>query len=319
MISNITSNNANSALTYAMNKEGSVVLNVHGMYGETPEQLALEMKAISDQRNIKNAVMHISLSLNEERASDEQWKAAADAHLMKMGFDLNKTQYALVRHNDSEHDHVHVVVNRVQIDGSVVSDSNTYKRSHEATRAAEIAAGLNVFEKGQEPSHKGKMHDLRASIDNALVQHKDYSSFKVALADQGINLIENRSKTTGFLNGLSYELAESGQVWKGSALGKAYSLNGLEKQGLQTGRPTQHTAQSQITSEAKANIAKSQSQPKKSAAHDSSKATQARIDAEKARLHGHTNAAKASAQSDEAKRLKALEHHKKLEQEEEFE
>lgn len=320
MISNITKNTAIGALSYAMEKDLAEVLKLHGLYGESAEDLAREMRAISDLRNIKNPVMHISLSLeNGERASDEQWKLAADAHLIKMGFDLDKTQYALIRHTDSKHDHVHIIANRIQIDGSVINDSNTYKRSHEATRAAEIAAGLKVFEKGQEPSHKGKMHDLRSSIDNALASHKNYNEFKNALAQAGINIIENRSKTTGFLSGLSYELADSGQVWKGSAIGKAYSLNGLEKQGLETGRPTQHTAQSQIKSEAKSNIAKSQSQPKKSAAHDSSKATQARIDAEKARLHGHTNQAKASAQADENKRLKVLEHHKKLEQEEEYE
>ena len=178
---------------------------------------------------------------------------------------------------------------------------------------------LKVFEKGQEPSHKGKMHDLRSSIDNALSSHKNYNDFRTALANVGINTIENRSKTTGYLSGLSYELAESGQVWKGSAIGKAYSLTGLEKQGLQTGRPTQHTAQSQITSEAKANIAKTTAQPKKTASHDNSKATQSRVDAEKAKSHGHTNQAKASSQADENKRLKVLEHHKKLEQEEEYE
>lgn len=308
MISNITSNNPNSALSYAMQKEGAVVLAVHGMYGATPEQLASEMKVISDQRNIKNSVMHISLSLDNERASDEQWQLAAVAHLANMGFDINKTQYALIRHTDSKHDHVHIIANRIQLDGSVISDSNTFKRSHEATRAAEIAAGLTILTKDHETSHKGKMHDLRSSIDNALANHKNYQEFKNMLAQNGINIIENRSKSSSFLSGLSYELANSGQVWKGSAIGKAYSLAGLEKQGLQAGRPTQHTAQYQINSGAKANIAKSQSQPKKSAAYDSSKATQARVDSEKARLHGHTKAAKASAQSDEAKRLQAIRH-----------
>ena len=319
MISNITKNTAASALAYAMQKADAQVIKLHGLYTQNHTDLAQEMRAISDLRNIKNPVMHISLSLEDERASDEQWKLAAEAHLENMGFDLSKTQYALIRHTDSKHDHVHIIANRVQLDGSLVSDSNTYKRSHEATRAAELAAGLTVLTKEHQSSQRGKMHDLRSSIDNALSNHKNYAEFKSALAQTGINIIENRSKSTGFLSGLSYELAESGQVWKGSALGKAYSLSGLEKQGLETGRPTQHTAQSQIKSEAKANSAKTNAQPKKSASHDSSKATQSRVDAEKARLHGHTNQAKSSAQADENKRLKVLEHHKKLEQEEEYE
>ena len=57
-----------------------------------------------------------------------------------MGFDLDKTQYQVTRHTDSENDHIHILANRVMFDGQVLSDKNDFKLSHEATRAAEKAA-----------------------------------------------------------------------------------------------------------------------------------------------------------------------------------
>lgn len=293
-----------------MEKADAQVIKLHGLYTQSHTDIAQEMRAISDLRNIKNPVMHISLSLDNERASDEQWQKAADAYLIKMGFDLDKTQYALIRHSDSKHDHVHIIANRVQLDGSVISDSNTYKRSHEATRASEIAAGLTVLTKEHQSSQKGKMHDLRSSIYTALSQNKDYALFKLALAQNGINIIENRSKTTGHLSGLSYELAESGQVWKGSAIGKDYSLNGLEKQGLQTGRPL-------IVSQDQSN--NPQTNTKKMQIHSSASQIQSRVDAEKAKADGNTSKAKASAQSDENKRLQVIKHEQSKANEEEYE
>ncbi len=319
MISNITSNNASSALNYAMQKGGADMLTVHGMYGETAEQLAAEMRAISDTRNIKNPVMHISLSLDgNERGSDDQWRIAADTVLKNMGFDLSKSQYVLVRHNDAKHDHVHIIANRVQLDNSLVSDSHTYKRGMEATRAAEIAAGLTVLTKDHQPSQKGKIYDLKKTIDNALFQHKNYEQFKNKLNENGINIIENRSKTTGYLSGLSYELAESGQVWKGSNLGKAYSLAGLEKQGLQTGREAL-VSQNQANNSLKNKSVNSQTNTKKMQIHSSASQTQSRVDAEKAKADGNTSKAKASAQSDENKRLQVIKHEQSKANEEEYE
>jgi len=45
-----------------------------------------------------------------------------------MEFDEN--QYVIYRHTDTEHDHIHIIANRIRvIDGSAVSDSWNYRRS----------------------------------------------------------------------------------------------------------------------------------------------------------------------------------------------
>ena len=189
---------------------------------------------------------------------------------------------------------------------------------HAATREAEIAAGLKIFVKDQESTKTGKIYDLKKTIDNALFQHKNYEQFKNKLNENGINIIENRSKTTGFLSGISFETADTGQVWKGSALGKAYSLAGLEKQGLQTGRSVL-VSQNQANNSLKNKSANAQPNTKKMQTHSSASQTQSRVNAEKAKADGNTSKAKASAQNDENKRLQVIKHEQRKSNEEEYE
>ena len=59
---------------------------------------------------------------------------------------------------------------------------------------------------------------------------KNLTEFVIRLNETGIIVHRNMSKTTGRLNGISYEL--NGDVFKGSDLGKKYSVNGLAKLGV---------------------------------------------------------------------------------------
>ena len=179
MISNITIGGGfKGALRYAYEKESAKPLYRNGVFGKDAGAIAGEMRAVADQKNIKNPVFHISLSLDNEHGSDEQWKLASEAYLTKMGFDLEKSQYTVTRHKDTKHDHCHIIANRVMLDGRVVSDSNSFKRSHEATRSAEAAAGLNAFDKTAQQTLKGKLHGLKSHINDSLAQHKNYQAFK---------------------------------------------------------------------------------------------------------------------------------------------
>lgn len=303
---------AGGALKYDIEKEKAIVLYRNNIFGETAAEMGAEMRAISDQRSMKNNTFHISLSLDKEKATTEQWKLAANAYMQKMGFDLTKAQFVITRHSDTQHDHIHLTCNRVQLDGSVISDSKTFERSHQATRAAEIASGLQIFQKSQEIGKDGKMANLRSTIKDALYSSKSYDEFKTALKSSGIEVIENHSKTTGYISGISYKTIESGQTWKGSAIGKEYSYNSIQK-----------TLAQEIKAE---NIQQKQSvkQQGKSAAPTTSAgtaatvgaATQARADAERGKKDSEIGKAKNSANQDESKRLQAI---KQAEQQDEEE
>ncbi|PPD56990.1 MAG: hypothetical protein CTY10_01215 [Methylotenera sp.] len=283
------------ASQYILNKKDAEFLYARNVFTDNPDLIAKQMRAVADARSITSPVMHFSISLNKgERGTDEQWQLAADAFMKNMGFDLDHAQYVVARHQDTEHDHIHILVNRVQLNNTVVNDFQHQRRVHEATRAAELAAGFKVFESKQE--RELRKTDVRDKIDGALENSKnwrgiaDYEKFKVELEKVGVIVHENRSQTTGRLNGISYETSD--HKYKGSSLGKEYSLGGLEKRGLDAGRYQQQSHRPTRRHAHNANTAAS--------------ATQARVNAEQSKKDTHTSKAKQSANEDENKRLQAI-------------
>lgn len=319
MIANVSQSATFDALSYAMEKTDAETLFQNNLYGANAREIGEEMKSISDMRNFKKPVLHMSLSLDkDEKATDAQWKLAADAYMKKLGFDLEKAQFIAVRHKDTEHDHIHIIANLVQLDNSIVKDYRINERSHEAARAAELASGLKVFVKTEELKNEGKMHSLRLIIDQTVSMHKDYANFKSELSDAGISVIENRSKTTGYLSGISFKLESTGQTFKASSLGKEYGLSGLEKQGLETGRPQQIQVikgQEQSQGNSKQLVGKMQ---RSSSQVPSAAGTQAKVDAEKGKANAHSNQAKSAASKEEAKRVQSLKQKEREDEEEEM-
>lgn len=302
------------AALYILQKKDAEFLFGRGVVTQNPALIANQMRVVADMRKLKNPVMHFSISLNKgERGTDEQWQKAADAFLIKMGFDLDQTQYIVARHNDTQHDHIHILANRVQLNNTVVSDFQNKQKAHEATRAAELAGGFRVFE-----SQKAKelMKDsVREKINTVMDQSRnpqgkvDYPLFKTNLAKEGVTVTENRSQSTDRLNGISFKIDET-HTYKASSLGKEFSLGGLEKRGLHTGRTFEKTStQSKQQNQQLANGAKpghAAHQPTVANTANAGAATQARVDAQQSKKDSHTAKAKSSQADDERKRLQGI-------------
>jgi len=222
-----------TALSYTMTKDGAVEIVAVNLYSKDANSRAQEMSAVSDSNTrLSKPNFHASLSLPVgERGTDEQWQVAAETYLKEMGFDIAKTQFVVTKHNDSAHSHCHVVANRVQLDGKTVNMSNDRRRSHAATREAEKESGLHVYDPHEQKQGKGRLHELRVKIDSALTDKPTIKQFQERLHKEGITLKLNRSQATGHVSGISY-IDDSGRHFKGSALGKQYSLKGLQGRGL---------------------------------------------------------------------------------------
>ncbi|GAB3661152.1 hypothetical protein GCM10028791_35450 [Echinicola sediminis] len=76
---------------------------------------------------------HTSLNFGkEESLTNDKMLAIAEEYMRKMGFDNNA--YFIFRHHDTEHPHCHILALRNRFDGTVVSDSNNFKRSEKLIR-----------------------------------------------------------------------------------------------------------------------------------------------------------------------------------------
>lgn len=183
------------------------------------------------------AVWHTSLSFNPDDAAKltrEKMRAIAEDYMQEMK--LTGTQYAIIRHRDRPgHEHVHIMANRVADDGHTISDSNSFLRSKEALailiQRHELTPPQGLRVEKQHPkllegADKAK-HEVKEVLHQALATATDRPALLATLRAEKINAQEFTNKA-GTVVGISFE--KDGHSFKGSAVARAYSLAGLDKQ-----------------------------------------------------------------------------------------
>lgn len=237
MIQNIVTGSSFAGIVrYAQGKEGGETLDTNLASADWNGRSA-EMDAVASMNTrTKQPVCHVSLSASpSEKPTDAQWIRAAEVWRREMGF-TDDHQYVLIKHTDRDHEHVHLILNRVPTTGGkAVTMSQNYERGEQACRAAERESGMRGFNEYQSQNlvgNKGRMAGIRASIDRSLVGKPGIELFKSRMQREGYDVILNRSPSTGRLSGLSFQSLKDGKTWKGSEIGKGYSASGLRKRGL---------------------------------------------------------------------------------------
>lgn len=212
----------------------------------TPRAIAREFGEIRKLRpSLGKAVFHTSLALPPgEHLTDEQWGDVVQRYLEAMGFSDN--QYIAVRHTDTKHEHVHILVNRITFSGDVVSDSHNWRRQEHALREIERQFGLRQVAPSSEalrkaptkgeiemalrtgqPSVKAQLQDL---CDAAALGCESFTEYVERLEAVGVDVIPTVQLDGAKLSGIQYRL--DGVVMKGSDLGKAYAAAGIQKKGV---------------------------------------------------------------------------------------
>lgn len=240
MIGKISKGGSFKSLVEYLDKEDAVVLGTN-MYGQGSRELTAEFMAIRDLNpGIKQPVLHASLSLLPgESLSDEQFREACETWMEKMGFDLTKNQYLIVRHKDTEHEHAHMAINRIDmVSGLVVVDSFERYRSQEIIRQLEqtyaleqVATSWQTF-KNKDPNleHNPEVSErqkLTQSIEQAAIGNPTMPEFFQRLVSHQLRA-EVGFTRNGKPKGITYQTVD-GEKIAGNALGKAYSFPGLQK------------------------------------------------------------------------------------------
>lgn len=120
---------------------GRIVAGV--MAGRTPRELSSEFGALrSLNPKLTKAVAHLMLSPapNDPALTDAQWQAIAERYIGAMGF-ANAPWVAVV-HQDTDHQHMHLMACRIGFDGKTISDANDFRKSEAIVRQIETEFGL---------------------------------------------------------------------------------------------------------------------------------------------------------------------------------
>ncbi|MEG4584600.1 relaxase/mobilization nuclease domain-containing protein [Microcoleus sp. MOSTC5] len=233
-------------LNYVLGKKDAALIG-GTMCGQTPEELAAEFGIARQLRpNLKVAVFHATLSvdstekLEDSEENDQRWLAIAANYMKAMEFDNN--QYAVVKHSDTEHDHIHIVASRICLDGGVVDDGWDYYKSQETIRQLERNYSLETvtpsWETDKRAQTTGEHRQLKSKgnksvrvqlqdlIDEVTQDNPSMPEFVERLQQQAVEVQVGLTRT-GFSKGISYNL--DGVALRGTQLGKAYTFCGLQK------------------------------------------------------------------------------------------
>jgi Relaxase/Mobilisation nuclease domain len=207
-------------------KDRAKVLTYNLCFGDKLELI----KQFNEVRNLNpklsKPVMHVTLSLAPGEQLDKgKLCSMVEDCAKELGFDKN--QFIAVTHNDTSHQHLHIVVNRVGFDGKTLSDSNNYKKIANYCRKMEQKYDLKQVLNPkrflpQELQHINRLDSrkekLRLHIRNCLSTSKNYSEFEQQIKSYGYQVIKAR--------GIAFVDQQKVRT-KGSEVG--YSLATIEK------------------------------------------------------------------------------------------
>ncbi|NET29964.1 relaxase/mobilization nuclease domain-containing protein [Okeania sp. SIO1I7] len=214
----------------------------------SPQEMIKEFNTVQRLRpdiNIKNPSWHCSLTLPKgEYLPDGQWSNLVDDFMDKMKFS-KYNPYTIVRHNDTEFDHVHIIASKVPTIGPAWKDGREILRAIAATQELEKEYGLTqtpgyrkresaraTYRERKKAENSGitpPRIQLQELIDEAVVGNPTAPEFAQRLEDAGV-IVRAGIASTGRMGGFSFEL--DGLAFKGSKLGKAYGWGGLQKRGV---------------------------------------------------------------------------------------
>ncbi len=223
------------ACRYVVNKPGAEVLECEGVRGH-------DFKVMSDDFIIQQqlrpekekACFHCSLSFYPgEKLSDEQMIRIAKEYLEKMK--ITNTQYAITKHTDRRHIHLHVVANMVDNNGKAISDSfvrlRGKKTAQQLTEQYHLVPALskNLKLSNYEALSKSEANKYKVyeTILKTLPQCKNIQELENKLQLQGIETQYKYKGHTQEKQGVSFKIEED--CFKGSQVDRQFSLGNLEK------------------------------------------------------------------------------------------
>lgn len=220
-------------------KKSATLLAYEGICATNNKTIADSFQIQASMRpKVKSPVKHVSLAFSPQDTirfpNDEKGNALmmeiAKKWMEQMG--IRNTQYIIARHHDTEHPHCHIVFNRIDNDGNLISDSNERIRNAKVCRALTKEYKLYFAPKNSKARNKSRLrpyqlhkYNLRSSTLDALAASCSWHDFFRMLKKKGIDVRFNRAENSDNIRGISFCMDEFSIA--GSKLDSDLSFNRL--------------------------------------------------------------------------------------------
>ena len=181
---------------YVTDKDEAKILASDGVLLGTNAEIvqSFELQRQLNPR-IKKPVGHIALSFKPEdkpRLTDDFMAKIALEYMQMMG--IKDTQFIIVRHHNTDNPHCHIVYNRINNEGKLISDAHDYRRNEQVTKALKSKYGLTYgTDKSKTNTRKLRnaeraKYEIHNAVKDTLKVADSWQKFKKELAKRGVCL-----------------------------------------------------------------------------------------------------------------------------------
>lgn len=224
-------------VNYVNNPKKARIIDSKDVRLDDNAAIARSMQGQADDkpgRKLKNPVYHISLDFAHEdtpKLTDGTMAEIAREYMRRMG--ITDTQYIVCRHTDKEHQHLHIVANRVDNNGNTISDRNDAIRNVAVCKALTREYGLH-FSKGKEKVKRDRLrgkdkvkYQIYDAVKAALPRCNSWSDLCEKLAGQGIGVHFKYDRSKGEIVGVSF--SKDGISFSGTRIDRSMGFYKLDK------------------------------------------------------------------------------------------
>lgn len=219
------------AVNYVMDKKNARLLFAEGVRLKDKTSIIQSFITQSKMKlNISKPVAHISLDFSAQdknRLTDKFMVGVAHEYLAKMG--CENTQYIVVRHFDTEHPHLHLVINRIDNNSNRISDKKEKLRNTKVCLELTKMYGLyispgkeNVKEHRLRESDKTK-YEIYRTLQSVVPQCQNWQELKAALRNSGITIELRKNGNTDKIQGVRFGRNE--YEFNGSKVDRMFSYS----------------------------------------------------------------------------------------------
>lgn len=176
------------------------VLSYNLCYGDKLDLIHQFNEVRNLNLKLSKPVMHITLSLAPgEKLGKEKLAGLVEDCAKDLCFEKN--QYLAIGHNDTHHQHLHIVINRVGFDGKTVKDNNNYQKMAAYCRKMELKYGLQQVlsprrflskEQRHIPRLDQRKEKLRRDIRECMNVSKNYQEFEQKMKQRNYQVLKAR-------------------------------------------------------------------------------------------------------------------------------
>ena len=226
---------------YVLGKQQAVLLHADGVLAESRQDIIRCFCAQASMNpRLGKPVGHIALSYSVNDApklTDEKMIQLAQEYMREMK--ITDTQYIIVRHQDREHPHVHIVFNRIDNNGKTISDRNDMYRNEQVCKKLKAKHGL-YFAGGKEQVKQHRLkepdkskYEIYHAVKNEIGKSRNWQQLQERLAEKGITVRFKYKGQTDEIQGVSFSKGE--YTFKGSEIDRSFSFSKLDRYFGDTG------------------------------------------------------------------------------------